>query len=141
MRNSRLAAAALAAAALLASSCGPSRKPVFPVRGQVFDDKHKPAVGALIIFHPVGGADADAAKPVGHVDDSGAFTLTTYKQGDGAPAGEYAVTIEWPAPKTSPFGGEGKDQLKGRYRDPNASKIRFTVENKPDNEVPAIEVR
>jgi hypothetical protein len=128
----------LAAAALFASSCGgPGRKPVFPVRGQIVDRNHKPAAGAQVIFHPADPNYGDLNKPVGKADDKGAFTLTTYTEGDGAPEGEYAVTVTWAPPKRTPFAPEGGDLLKGSMARPEASKICFTVK-RGDNEVPAI---
>lgn len=125
---------AAAALALLACSCG-GREPVYPVRGKVLDAGGRPAVGALVVFHPVA---AGAARAVARADADGNFALTTYAEGDGAPAGEYVVTIEWPAARKSPFEPEGPDRLQGRLRDSKTSKIRFRVEKNSDNEVPAI---
>src|SRR5262245_47814108 len=120
---------ALACTALLFSACGKGgRKPVYPVHGQVFDAAGKPAAGALVIFYP---ADTmDAAKPVGHVDAKGGFTLTTYVQGDGAPEGEYVATVEWRPVRTNPFDAnrDGADRLQGRFSDPKTSRFRFKIE-------------
>ena len=137
----RVGALAAVGLAVLASSCGAGRKPVFPVRGQVLDAQGKPAAGALVIFHPVQADPKGPLKPVGHADENGRFTLTTYKEGDGAPAGEYVITLTWPRPKKTPFDPEGGDQLQGRYANPDRSNFRFTVENKPDNEVTAIRLQ
>jgi hypothetical protein len=126
--------------ALSASACGDGRHPVFPVSGHVVDGAKKPAVNALVIFHP---ADPDALPgvlPQGRVDASGNFTLTTYNKDDGAPAGAYTITVFWQRPQTNPFNGDGPDILAGRYNDPKTSKLSFTVEPKPGNEVPEIQV-
>jgi len=76
------------------SACGCSSKskvaPI-PVTGQVFLDG-KPAVNAIVTFHPV-GAPGDAIHPSGHVDEQGTFHLTTRVNGDGAPVGDYQVTV------------------------------------------------
>ncbi len=133
-------AGAAALAALLAS-CADGRKPVFPVRGQVLDARQKPAVGALVIFHPVNADPKDPHKPTGRADENGRFTLTTYKEGDGAPEGGYVITITWPTPRKTPFDPEGGDQLQGRYASPERSKLQFTVEKKAENEVPVIRVQ
>ena len=91
----RIARPASFALALLCASCGPKgRQPVYPVQGEVRVDGRAPA-HALIGFHAVGDAGPDAVHPVGVVDDQGRFTLTTYKAGDGAPPGEYRVTVAW----------------------------------------------
>src|SRR5262245_37204373 len=86
---------ALLLTAVLAVSCsGDGRRPVFPVHGQVrFEDK--PTPGALVIFHPLNDPDPRAPRPVARVEADGSFAPTTYRTDDGAPAGEYAVTITW----------------------------------------------
>src|SRR6266542_4217200 len=104
VRARRLLLASLAAlAGLLAGlSCkGEVRKPVFPVRGQVFF-RQQPAAGAMVTFRPV---DAETHKeawssgyPRATVQKDGAFQLSTYATDDGAPEGEYIVLIEWRDP-------------------------------------------
>jgi hypothetical protein len=90
----RLSAAVCCATALFCSACGDARKPVFPVHGQVSVDGRAP-IHAQVSFIPVGDAKPDAVHPVGTVDDQGRFTLTSYAAGDGAPEGEYRVTVAW----------------------------------------------
>jgi hypothetical protein len=119
----------MAAVAALPSGCARNtRKPVFPVRGQVFVDG-KPAAGATVFFNPV-GPDPDAVAPFGVVDAGGSFSLTTYLTFDGAPAGEYVVTVRCPGPPQRGEDGGGPDRLKGRYTDPKTSTLRATVEKK-----------
>jgi len=121
----RIWAAALAAPILCSGSCTRSdgRVPVYPVRGHVFVGQ-KPATKALVVFHPVGADDPQALRPYGHVGTDGTFRLTTYEADDGAPAGEYLVSVVWLAPG----GGEDPpDQLKGRYRNPSASSLKATI--------------
>jgi hypothetical protein len=131
----------LAGLTLLACGCGNGREPAYTVRGQVLDAQQKPAVGALVVFHPAETSAGDAVKPVGQVDETGAFSLTTYTKGDGAPAGEYVVTVTWPAPRKGPFEPEGGDRLNGRYANPKSSTIRFKVQAQALNEVPVIQLR
>jgi len=128
----------------LLSSCGEAgRDPVYPVHGQVFDASNGPAVGALVIFHPVDKTGPESLKPLGYVDEKGAFALTTYENGDGAPEGKYAVTIQWRAKRANPFTAnkEGEDRLHGRYSDPKTSNFRFKIERQTDNVLPAIQLR
>lgn len=102
-------------------------KPVYPVRGHVFVGD-RPAVQAFVVFHPVNDDDPQATRPYGHVGADGAFTLTTYDPGDGAPAGEYVVTVVWLAAT----GGEDRpDRLKGRYRDPKTCTLRASIQDRP----------
>ena len=116
---------------LLLAGCGESRRSVFPVRGQVLDADGKPAAGAKIIFHPLDDKDPDAARPVGIVDEAGAFSLTTYANGDGAPPGSYAVTVEWRPAKPTPFGPTPEDQLKGRFASTSKSPFKATIGKQP----------
>ncbi len=137
----RLVFLSLPAMGLLLSSCSRSgREPVFPVRGQVFDAKNQPAAGAMVVFHPVDSSDSQPIRPLAYVDDQGNFELTTYERGDGAPAGEYVVTIEWRERSPHPFrpDKEGKDRLRGEFSDPKTSRFRFAIEKRADNTLPAI---
>ena len=127
----RLLWPAVAVAAALLPSCERNtRKPVFPVRGQVLVDG-APAAGATVFFYPV-ETDPDALAPYGVTDADGSFTLTTYLTFDGAPAGEYVVTVRWPGPPKRGEDGQGPDRLQGRYGDPKTSTLRATVEKKPN---------
>lgn len=119
---------------LMALGCGTKeqRKPVFPVRGSVLV-AGKPAVNALVIFHPLTDPDPKAMKPNGEVDADGKFTLNTYTAGDGAPAGEYAVTVLWLEGGASSGGdaGSGSDKLGNRYANPRTSGLRAQVREEP----------
>jgi hypothetical protein len=123
----------LATFPVVLASCRSGRKAVYPVRGRVLDAAGKPAEGVLVIFHPVGDEDDDPNKPRGYTDAEGYFSLTTYEQGDGAPEGNYAVTVEWRPRKKTPFGAEPADKLAGRYNNPRTtpfSGIRVTPETR-----------
>jgi hypothetical protein len=98
----------------------------------------KPAAGATVFFCPV-ETEAEALAPYGVTDADGSFTLTTYLTFDGAPAGEYVVTVRWPGPPRRGEDAQGPDRLKGRYDDPKTSKLRATVEKKP-NELPPFQL-
>jgi len=65
---------------------------VFPVNGKLFIEG-EPASGALVVFHPQ-GVDRAAPRPKGYVDARGNFVISTFQPGDGAPSGEYRVTVE-----------------------------------------------
>jgi hypothetical protein len=104
---------------LLLAGCSAShadRPPTYPVHGQVLVGG-KPAAGARVRL--VGLDNAALARLVPHAEcgADGSFQLTTFRTGDGAPAGRYALTLAWPS---RPTGGreEGLDRFKGRYADP-----------------------
>jgi hypothetical protein len=120
-------------ATLLSGCARTNRKPVYPVRGQVLIND-KPAAGATVFFNPV-ATDPEGIAPYGVTDDKGSFSLTTYLTFDGAPAGEYVVTIRAPGPPHRPGDEQGPDRLKGEYNNLKTSKLRVTVEKKA-NELP-----
>jgi hypothetical protein len=124
----------LALALLLLPACsGEQRKPVFPVQGKVLFEG-KPAAGAVVFFHPVGPAGPDALRPRATVEADGTFRLTTYKGPDGAPVGEYDVTVVWTRPSRR-GDEEGDSLLPARYRARATSKLRVEVKEQP-NELP-----
>jgi hypothetical protein len=131
----------LAACALAAFGCrGDGRKPVYPVHGKVLVDG-KPAHEGFVYFHPADDNDPEPGNAFGQIDEKGDFALSTYVSGDGAPSGNYVITIEWRERSgllKNNF--EGKDRLGMRYADPKKSEFRFTVEKKPLNEVPPFEL-
>ncbi len=120
----------IAAAALAASGCGKPQDgqvPLFPVKGQI-SWEGGPIPGALVVLHPVGTLSAGVPAPRGQVDQNGKFSLTTFKAGDGAPAGEYVVTVQWQR-----VVGKGDDAqvtpnvLSPKYSDPRTSDLRVRV--------------
>jgi hypothetical protein len=97
----------------------------------MFKEKGKtpqPAVGATVIFNPKTQADEKyPIFPKGTVKEDGTFQLTTYAEGDGAPEGEYGITVIWQTGKS--FGGEGggPDKLGNRYGDNKNPRMTATV--------------
>ena len=89
-----LAACFGAAVALLCASCSGSKN--VSVKGQVLY-QGKPIEGAVVTFHPKGGDDLKAHHPSGLTDKDGNFTLST-PAGEGAPVGDYVVTVNWYRP-------------------------------------------
>jgi hypothetical protein len=121
---------------LAAAGCGggTAHPPAYPVSGRVLDAAGRPAEKAVVTFHRAGAGSNDA-KPSARVAADGTFRLSTYAENDGAPAGEYAVTVVWPGPPPKDLrsdpGEEGPDRLSGRYRDPAKAAWRVTVGEGP----------
>jgi hypothetical protein len=69
---------------------GSRNETLYPVKGQVILPNGKPLTGGTVVFKPQSGQDA---APRGAVDSNGNFTLK-WKDGEGAPAGDYKVYIE-----------------------------------------------
>ncbi|MBI1900204.1 MAG: hypothetical protein HYS13_03685 [Planctomycetia bacterium] len=126
-RLRRAVLAALAPVVCCLSSCGGSdRLPVFPVTGELFVDG-QPAFEAFVYLHAVKEDSEHLMQPYGQVDKDGKFAIATYVSGDGAPPGEYILTIEWLT--FQPFGNQwgGPDKLGDKYSDPTKSELRVTV--------------
>jgi hypothetical protein len=128
------------------SGCGGSSKPAtVPATGKVTFKKTKPAAGAMVVFHPV---SPDMEKLIGgkptarKVNDDGTFTLTTYEDGDGAPEGEYGVTIQWEAKAREgklSLGGEGAPAGRSmineaKYGNPQKPFTKVTVKKGEKND-------
>ncbi len=115
------------ALALISLSC--SGKPTLdlvPVQGKVLY-KDAPAGGVLVMFLPANESDTKAPRPLGTTEPDGTFTLVTDDQ-DGAPVGDYVVTLQWLQEGQSnaakkgeqvsmSMGSEPVDKLKGKYID------------------------
>ena len=137
--------AAILMAALLCTSCGDGRKPVYPARGQVFFEG-KPTPGALVIFHPLNDPDPNAMHPLARVEADGSFALTTYQGKDGAPAGEYTVTVSWvrDVDRQNLTAEEQKKEepnlLPDRYSNSETSGLRAEIKKGP-NELPPFQLK
>jgi hypothetical protein len=128
--------------ALIDVSCS-SRAKLFAVRGKVlFEDK--PAEGVVVMFLSPAESDLKAARPMATTAEDGTFSLVTEEE-DGAPAGDYIVTMLWQQNMPVPTRRKGEsisgrlnndpvDKLRGRYLD---RKKGFNVRiEKKDNELP-----
>jgi hypothetical protein len=127
-------------AALLTGACAKdeARVPVFPVRGQVrFEGK--PAPGAFVVFHPVEDA-GDDLRPTGRVGTDGSFSLSTYDKDDGAPAGDYTVTVEWQKLITKGQETEvGPNVVPDRYGKPQTTPLKASV-TEAANDLPPLQL-
>jgi hypothetical protein len=117
---------ALACISLTISSCS-RRLNVYPVQGQVIYDG-KPAEGAWVFFNPTNqsGDTGESHPPYGIADAQGNFELTSYEIGDGAPAGDYAVTVVL-RKDTGHADQEGEDLIPPRYANTETSGLQATV--------------
>ena len=140
-RSRRLAEAAgwVALLAVVAAFAGCSdegsglKVPVFPVKGSV-QFEGQPASGAFVAFHPQTpakpGEECLGRRP--QVQSDGTFEVTTASRADGAPAGEYAVTVLWTKPIK-----QGNDTVAGPnvippiYSKPETTPWKVTVKDAP----------
>jgi hypothetical protein len=132
VRRAAAAGAALLLALVISGCSAEERAPVHPVTGQVMFDG-RPAAGALVVFHPKDSA-AGFPAPRAHVDARGNFTLGTYAAQDGAPAGEYAVTVVLePLVKKGDEYERGKNVLPPKYAKPRTTTLVARVAEGPNN--------
>lgn len=137
MSRVKLSYLALIALTLFLTSCSKDdgRKATYPVTGKVLDGS-KPLANALVVFHPAGGDGT--LKPHGTTDADGNFKLTTYDGNDGAPAGDYKVTIElWLALRPDE---SATNRLPAKFAKPDTSGFTATVKAEP-TDLPAFAIK
>lgn len=128
----RCALCLLAVAATLPwAGCGSrgSAVPLYKVQGTVLSHG-EPAAGAIVVFHPLEPAGAASPYPPrGVVENDGTFVVGSRATADGAPAGDYAVTIVWPGEQDAKkeFENTPPDRLKNRYNDVKQAKWNIHV--------------
>ena len=94
----------------------------------------------MVVLHPIDGDVEGIQKPIAYTAADGTFSLTTIKQGDGAPLGQYAITVEL---RTQTIGEEvvrnGPNLLPPKFAHPKTSMLRFAV-NEGTNKIPTIDL-
>ncbi len=95
-----------------------NRRPTYPVHGQLLCDGCAVA-GATVAFSTVNPETKRSTRVADALTEGdGSFTLSTYTAGDGAPAGEYQVTV---VSRSAP--------LPDKYRNPATSGLTATVKS------------
>jgi hypothetical protein len=132
-------ATALAIMALFVTSCGKSgRRPIYAVQGRVLYEG-KPLPNAQVVLHPLVDDKDSPVRPTGRAAEDGSFTLTTYDAADGAPEGEYAVTVDLRRRDPDAEGDASRSILPARYLRPDTSPLRAQI-SKGKNELPPFEL-
>ena len=126
----RSAACCVLVAALGCGAEGDGVK-VYPVSGKVLVNG-QPAEGATVTFYSTNDElrEHKLPPPTATVDANGEFRLSSYEPDDGAPVGEFQVTVVWPEPVPPNAVGvfDQKDRLRGRYANPQISKLTARVD-------------
>jgi hypothetical protein len=140
----RQSALALAATLILGvCGCNGDSSPVMnPVHGRVLFNG-RPTANAQVTFHPINDNGPKVIRPVGRVDEQGNFTLTSFKDSDGAPAGEYQVTVVWFLARPARAGSDettSANYLPEKYSRAETSKLKATVAP-GTNDIPAFELK
>jgi hypothetical protein len=112
------------------SGCGPrsTSVPQHSVKGQVLY-KGQPAAGVLVVLHPSNPIDKAMLPPRGTTQSDGSFVVGSRLTSDGAPAGDYDVTLIWPEDQDPDRHAEDTppDRLKNRYNDATHAKWHVHV--------------
>jgi hypothetical protein len=114
--------------------------PVFPASGKILH-LGKPPAGVILIFHCT---DVNQKiKAQARTDDDGKFVATTFKTADGAPEGDYIITLVVPSNESDSaredaaterqFRKEGPPLFPSKYQNPATSPLKVKViKNQPD---------
>lgn len=110
------------------SSNSVSNQDVYKVEGRVTLEG-KPVGGAVVIFHPADKSGNESTNPRAISDNAGKYMLSYVGDEDGAPAGDYLVTVK--STPGSSKSGKSAVTLPDRYLDPEASGLKVTVKAEP----------
>src|SRR5262249_6335119 len=101
------------------------RRPTYPVTLTV-TFQGKPAEGATVTFNGKGKGPG-LPRADGIVEADGRVRLSSYTAFDGAPAAEYAITVELRKPAFTHEGKRGPNQLPAKYADEKTTPLSVTV--------------
>ncbi len=129
----------IAIAIIAMAGCSPGtsdRTPVFPAHGSI-TFRGQPISGALVALYPKAPI-AGTPNPRANVDKDGAFNVSTYVTADGAPAGDYTLTVLWYKPvKKGTDVVSGPNVIPAKYANPNTSDLVVSIKQ-GENYLPAI---
>ena len=111
-----------------------STVPVFPASGKILN-QGKPLAGVILLFH---SSDVNQKiKSQATTDDDGKFVTTTFKTADGAPEGDYIITLVVPSNESDStredaatekqFRKEGPVRFPSKYQNPTTSPLKVKV--------------
>lgn len=123
---------------LLLAGCGGEdwHTATYPASGTVLING-LPAANVVVELHAVGEQpDSRNSRPWGIVQLDGTYELTTYAKADGAPPGDYALTLRWPSDISTP---SHFDRLSGAFDSVEQAPLRVTIEP-DDNALPPVEL-
>jgi 3',5'-cyclic AMP phosphodiesterase CpdA len=108
-----------------------NRKPTQPVSGKVFFEG-KSVAGAVVTLHST-AKESRPPRSDGRTDATGSFTLSTYTANDGAPSGEYHVTIVLRKPLLDDAGKPGRNVLPEKYAKVETTPLTVVIKTGATN--------
>lgn len=117
--------------AVAVAGCGGGHTPwetAYATKGKVLF-KGQPVAGAQVTLYPKDSAAPDTIRPTAVTDAAGEFALSTHRERDGAPAGEYRAAVVWhPLVDVGAGPTRGPNKLPARYATPDTSALEAKVE-------------
>jgi hypothetical protein len=147
---SRTVRAAALSLVVVAAGCSSSqskdRLPVFRTTGEIHVGG-QPAEGVTVVLIPAEGSEAAGKKlsPSAVTEVDGTYQISTYDQGDGAPEGEYRITLKRYVDPSSGKNGPPEgfmpevDRWNGKYSKPDKSPWKASI-TQGDNVLDTIDV-
>lgn len=126
----------------VATGCKPSNpwENPHPVSGSV-TYKGKPVGDAELTLFPVDPTAPESVRPRARTSADGKFTVWTYQEGDGAPAGQYKVTVVHNEVSVSKNTIVAKpNDLPPKYSRRDSTDLQVTI-TAGKNDLPALELR
>jgi serine/threonine-protein phosphatase CPPED1 len=104
-----------------------NRKPTHPVHGMVLCEGC-PMAGAQVVFHLVNPETKKLVRAADAVTEGdGSFMLTTYQANDGAPAGDYKVTVFYGKERFNPNELAPNHPFPEKYSKPETTPLTAVV--------------
>jgi hypothetical protein len=111
---------------------------VYAAQGSVEIDG-EPIPKAAVLLHPVDPKDSKIPKPRATAQPDGTFVLGTYDEEDGAPPGEYKVTVLLFSASEGTHGTRAMNLLPPRYASPDTTDLTVRIEP-GENQLPAFKL-
>ncbi|MDZ4659795.1 MAG: BON domain-containing protein [Bythopirellula sp.] len=131
----------LSLAVLLAVGCGEAaleKLPVYPAKGSI-TFKGKPIPGAMITLHPTTPVE-NVPNPQANVSKDGTFSIRTYGAEEGAPEGDYKLTVLWYKPIVNgPDFTSGPNVIPQKFTKPETTSIEIKIAA-GKNDLPTIQL-
>jgi hypothetical protein len=91
----------------------------------------------VVVFHPLDRSAPEQGLPRAVVEEDGSFAVTTIKAKDGAPAGQYVVSITWDRTSVKAPGQKGHARkiptnFPLKYADPKTSGLVVHIQEGPN---------
>jgi hypothetical protein len=124
--NAAIMLAALIILPGIGCSKADSHVAVYPVKGTI-QYQGKPINGAFVTLEPKTAVEG-VPGPRATVQQDGTFALSTFNGGDGAPEGEYTLTVQWykPVVRNNELVG-GPNALPPKYASAKTSGLIVSV--------------